>query len=510
MIEEENQDRVTLFNTASSLPGRQGISFIGPFGSRVSFASQQARAFNTVWAWSEERAHKPNARVAVIGGGIAGLTTSAALVAKRHTVTLFEANTELVKCQKNARHRYVHPTVNFWPSLTLKPTTSQPYLDWYEATSDVAAKSIEREWRRFFLPRMQQLRLNRTVTDIKRTAAGTMKVVFTEPGHTSPKSELYDHVFVATGFGAEIKVWDTDRSYWDPDDLDGLVESGHRSFTIAGTGDGGLIDTLRILQEEFEGGHICFRLIKDMEASGLRPAVTAIEVEAKKKGSTAEAAKYYARAYSDLVERSLSNDARALLRSRVTGMTVTLVGTLPFPYAVNSAPVHKIMIAAALADGAVRYTQGKVTRDPITDEPMIKTAKSLVPVAAGNKVVMRIGPGGGLNWLLKKGEIASLKTAQLYLGDILRPAKLPDDFFESCNGVPLRDPLSQEFIEFRKDLAEDYLWAKFRATCDASGLNNKKGFRVYYAPDSVDHRQLPTDLFGIACFIVPEPVAEWV
>lgn len=508
MTEPKFQDRVALFGSASSLPGKHGISFIGPFGSRVSFASQQARAFNTVWAWSEERDHRSGADVAVIGGGIAGLTTSAILAAKRHTVTLFESHPQLVKHQKNARHRFVHPTVNFWPHQNLVPTTSQPYLDWYETTSNCAATAIENEWRSHFENRLHQLKTNRTVVGVKRVK-DKMRVSYTVTGQPDRDVGVFDHVFVATGFGEETKVWSGDKSYWEPDDLDGLVASGSRQFVVAGTGDGGLIDTFRLIQKNFNGGGICFDLIAEMEKTGLRGLVEQIERDAKNQKTVAAAAKSYASAYGDLVTRKLTSGTRKMLQDRVA-MDLELVGTIPHPFAINAAPVHKIMLAAALADNVIRYTCGRLVKDSVSERPMIQTKTAVHEVPASAIVVTRIGPSGSLRWLLKDAEIAKLREAQSHLADILRPADLPMEFFEACDGAPQRDTQDQNFIEFRKLLATDYLWAKFQARCDTSGFNDKKGYRVIYAPDTVDKNKLPSDLFGIACFPHPEHDGEWV
>ncbi len=124
-VKEENYQR-DIFK-AASIPDKEGWYTIGPFGRRVSFASQQQRALSTVWALHTKGVTGPSKRVAVIGGGVAGLMAAVTLVATGSRVHLFDKANTFCHLQAAATHRWVHPNLLFWPIESLELTTDLPY-----------------------------------------------------------------------------------------------------------------------------------------------------------------------------------------------------------------------------------------------------------------------------------------------------------------------------------------------------------------------------------------------
>lgn len=113
---------------ATHVPSRGPLYAIAPYPKRINFASQQTRAFNLVWALTASHRVEVGHQVAVIGAGLAGLTAAAALRRKSIDVTVFEAQNEALKLQRYTTSRYVHPTLNYWPSVELTPTADFPCL----------------------------------------------------------------------------------------------------------------------------------------------------------------------------------------------------------------------------------------------------------------------------------------------------------------------------------------------------------------------------------------------
>ncbi|HSL55866.1 MAG TPA: hypothetical protein VK868_15785 [Pyrinomonadaceae bacterium] len=64
------------------VPGQPHVFALGNFARQVTFASQQARAFNLIWALFRENRLAAGQRVAVIGAGLAGLSATVAALAK--------------------------------------------------------------------------------------------------------------------------------------------------------------------------------------------------------------------------------------------------------------------------------------------------------------------------------------------------------------------------------------------------------------------------------------------
>lgn len=498
-VMSQKTDIQKLYLESATVSGRQRVFFIGPFGRRVSFASQQRRAFNVVWAVGQTGMLDGNPRVAVVGGGIAGLTTSAALISRKCRVTLIEARDSVLERQTATNHRYVHPTVNFWPEKRMEPTTSFPYLDWYEGRCSDVIETIRDDWSKYFegsltrfLPRTQVSSVDSKDSQVKLT----MKQNFAHPNETV-REGMFDLVFITSGFGEESVLSDVDHSYWDRDGLEEARNAGTTDFLIAGTGDGGLIEALRLVQKDFKNGSICLRVIGDLDRHGLSIQVEKIETEAAERfrHDEVQAATFYESAYKALLD-DIPQQTRNLLSSRHSGIRVRLAGSLPAPFGLWVAPVHKLMMAAALDAGAIEYIVGKVE---------LKDGKYVIPAAVEDvqdvsditRVVVRIGPRHPLSGFLKDSEIDMLRDAQRATADLLEPAAIDTDFFNSFAKHPRRDVADFAFVRFRKKIADEYLLRHF-------GVKSKlvvEGTPHYVIPfneyDDGFTGSIPSQLFGI-------------
>lgn len=109
------------------VPGT-GIFFLGCFESRVTVLSQQRRALNLVDAIiAEGKTVRSHGRVAVVGGGAAGLTAAAAfaVAAPALRVDLFERQGTLMYLQRSS-DRDLHPHIYDWPMSRPKRTPDCP------------------------------------------------------------------------------------------------------------------------------------------------------------------------------------------------------------------------------------------------------------------------------------------------------------------------------------------------------------------------------------------------
>jgi threonine dehydrogenase-like Zn-dependent dehydrogenase len=105
--------------------------FIGSKSIRLTFLSQQVRAFNLIWALQEKRCLGKS--VAVIGGGLAGMTAALAAQEAGAAVTLYERKADLLHLQRGCQLRFIHPNVYDWPD----PESSDAFtrLPWPCASS---------------------------------------------------------------------------------------------------------------------------------------------------------------------------------------------------------------------------------------------------------------------------------------------------------------------------------------------------------------------------------------
>jgi hypothetical protein len=150
---DKEKDISNIIWKAAHMPGTAtaNIFFVGPYGRRVSFASQQRRALNTVWVMKQKRIIGEKAvTVAVVGAGLAGITAAVALRAYGVRVTLYETLPGALLTQIKTYHRFVHPTVNFWPSIEIQASTRLPFFDWTNNRCAEVIADIEYEWESIF------------------------------------------------------------------------------------------------------------------------------------------------------------------------------------------------------------------------------------------------------------------------------------------------------------------------------------------------------------------------
>lgn len=99
------------------------IFVIGLRDVGVTIFNQQLRALNLVWALDRAGRLRDPMRIAVVGGGIAGLTAAMALRKifslatdpSRWAITIFEERSVLCPLQRGCATRWVHPHIYDWP-----------------------------------------------------------------------------------------------------------------------------------------------------------------------------------------------------------------------------------------------------------------------------------------------------------------------------------------------------------------------------------------------------------
>lgn len=450
---------------ATTIKGKPGVYFLGPYAKRLNFRSQQNRALNLVGALKHKGRIAPGQRVAVVGGGLAGLTATVALLGSC-PVTLYERKGSVLLRQRNTVHRYVHPTVNFWPEEALNPTTNFPFFDWYAGRCDEVIRQLEQEWDRtyrgkvfcHFGSRVRSLTLvdGKVRVECEGSNAGDFSLVL-----------------VAAGFDEEVSIRGTaSASYWQPDGLDHMRDNDEGPFTVSGAGDGGIIDALRLVHGDFEGGRLIVEVASLMEQLGLLAEAPLNEAGYHEVVST----------LPPDIERIMS---KSLEKSR---QPVTLIGGGPTAFSQQPAPIHLIFLAHAISRSRIVYQQGKVIQN---GPDLILKEKSgdrkLDPI----KTVIRHGPGGVLADLLTEQEVSTLKDKQMHLSDyhinpVWKRLALPVN--SGCPPFNVTDALfvKSRFARARK-LENDYPQIRLSAKRD----------RFCYYVDGTEPLSLPPKLFGI-------------
>ncbi len=278
---------------------------VGCLSKPLNFASQQMRAFALMWAldtFQGEQNWLRGKRVAVIGGGFAGVTAGiVALLRGADPVSVYERSDEMIPLQHGAT-RDIRPFIFRWPreeatDVLLDDHNTPhwlPLLHWKSGTADevrktvldqaqdlyelcararVKSKPVQRilggvtrtieAWEDCEAHRFLRQRLGTEVRVVTQDQPGGCVRVMAEgrePTYVAERDEwlpvgpirnfddTYDVVIAAVGFGLER----TDpaipfRSYWHTDSLGQPIFTGRTPWRvlISGTGDGGLTDAIR-------------------------------------------------------------------------------------------------------------------------------------------------------------------------------------------------------------------------------------------------------------------------
>jgi hypothetical protein len=259
------------------------LYLIGTFDVGVTVLSQQVRALNFVWAALEsakidslptEGGKEGGAlRVAIVGGGFAGLTTAGSLLRKNAhvAITIFEQRDTILPLQQGSDSRWLHPRIYEWPAEGSEGSVAMlPVLNWTAARASDVVVQILHEWKGILSawigPRVKlycsarHLQIHETVSgqlrlewvgELRNPADGT----YTETaGAAYGRSEDFDIVILATGFGLER---DGTLSYWRNETIgQPSLDQPRRTFLVSGQGDGAMIDLLRLRISQFRQDRI--------------------------------------------------------------------------------------------------------------------------------------------------------------------------------------------------------------------------------------------------------------
>jgi len=462
---------------------RRGLYYLAPFARRVSFASQQLRAFNLIWALHADGRIRSNDRVAVIGAGVAGVTAACALRAYGCAVDIYDRASEPMWRQREASHRMVHPNINFWPAENgLLPTTSQPFMEWYYQPCTKVIDRLFDQWKEFVAndPNLLKFRGGHDISN----AWGDHGSIFLEADPNIEGTE-YKTAIVAVGFGDElVEPKFTTIDYWKPDTLESdRSDKKFKNFVISGCGDGGMIDALRVAYDFGSG-----RLAIDAAATLAGTEIEKLLAEYDKPWRS------LADEYMDLA-RKIGEDptyepTRALLGSKLhqrVGLVIMVDSKYDNPFKSGAAPIHKLMVAYARTRGVIRYDQGSIGR--ATDHS-ITAPFSPNYEDKNTRVVVRHGANLGFGRLLTTEEVDEYKRTKLRLTEYNFSPAYKD--YPALPPWPKYDPADPLFRSHRRPLAE-------QAIGDFGGVSKVKmtldGFEVIHTGDLA---LKPKQLFGIA------------
>ncbi|HYO58473.1 tetratricopeptide repeat protein, partial [Archangium sp.] len=348
------------------MPNETGLYILGAFERRVTLRSQQVRALNLVCALDALGALKDTGRIAVVGGGVAGMTAAAGAARLGYEVTLLEKKDSLLPLFRRNTTRWLHPHIYDWPETPgetrhdggpLDPDEAGlPLLSWRADFAGRVVDQLDAQWRS--LPERSRIKVFTNVESINPGSGKPRRLSWNAPGR---KKDTFDAVILAVGFGLE-KPFETVPlvSYWDNERWDQPTRTdGPARYLISGCGDGGLIDLLRLKIKDFRHEEVVRRFVNAPGLEALKEKLLAIEEEAQKKEARGEEPGTYLEEQYEQLTVPDEVDKAFELR---TDTEVTLNGRGDSPLTLRASILHRFLTSRLLYRfEAVPYREGEFT-----------------------------------------------------------------------------------------------------------------------------------------------------
>jgi thioredoxin reductase len=252
---------------------------IGIYQDGITVFKQQVRALNIFHALinTKKLIVGQDTKIGIIGGGIAGLTFSAAALKAGFQVKIIEDESHFLHIQHGCETRKIHPNIYEWPEIGAKfPYAKLPVLSWKYDTAANVTKKILTEFERIIGNLKKSRFLKSCSADIKEIKERNGQFEIDHEGDDGVNTYHCKLIIFAVGYGLEKSSIDGIKntpSYWRNDSfgqsfLDNkkseILDNKKSEIVISGVGDGGLIDAFRILIKDFNYD-LVFRILEANE-----------------------------------------------------------------------------------------------------------------------------------------------------------------------------------------------------------------------------------------------------
>jgi len=358
---------------SAEVPEWPYVYVVGSFDNRITFYSQQVRAFNLAYAFAKIGPARKK-RFAVIGAGASGLAMAAglSLLVPNSVVQIYERAEHPLHLQRGCTKRNLHPHIYDWPkSIAYDSTAGLPFLDWDAGSASDVAKNVTQQFTTLqaYKDRRLELRTLCEVTSLERLGSA-YRIHFQPCAGGPPNSASYDAVFITIGFGAERPlpgcVMD---SYWEDAGVPGAQRYAAKevSVMVSGSGDGGLIDLCAAALQDFDHTALIDLVISWPGISCVAEELLQIDREADTSGPGFDFAAAYDRNIGPTLKKDgLIDEIVSRLRQRVeiTFNTKRELYLEQPTSTLNRVLVYLLFTAATDAGRPIRHMPGSIAADP--------------------------------------------------------------------------------------------------------------------------------------------------
>jgi hypothetical protein len=326
-------------------PDQPNLFVIGAYDSRITFYSQQVRALELVHALQHQGRIRGGMRIAVVGGGAAGVTAAAAVgLISDAQVDLYERGDEVLSLQRASDRRRLDPHIYDWPAPgTDDPIADLPLLDWTAGSARDVRRDLKQQFDALVAVIAPQLWVNirHTVTAVQRDGPALRLDFSRDPLKGEEPNDAgrveahgtFDLVLLAFGFGLEPAhgvAGVTTASYWSDAGVPVAEFEGRPTprFLISGNGDGALIDLVAAASAHFDHAGMIREIVRQPNIDRIFERLQAIDTQAREASRNKQGfdflAAYDAEIRDDLSQLGLFELVTHRLRSGVRIILQTL------------------------------------------------------------------------------------------------------------------------------------------------------------------------------------------
>jgi hypothetical protein len=437
--------------------------------SHTSFHDQQKRALALAEALKTRGNLEETDRIAIVGGGVAGTTLALALQDGHCPIDLYEEGSHLFR-QNDASHRYLHPTINSWPTEHLDATTNLPFMNWYAGPAKQVVEQFEQELSERTEDGMLSFFLNSRVLEIRKEEGDEITLLYRQKNGESSSVSYSCIVVIEPALRSQSQT--VARSYWSPDNLQ---STSNENVLIVGDGDGALIDALRYTISSKSVEQLAVKLADLLTGSKLASELAELEQAVDRSEKTTE--KMH-ESYIEAAQRLKIDDVyevpRSLLDNSISSRNSVFLtnNQSQFSFAVDASPILKLITAYASLVGQIHF----VKRD-IDYEASERDNGEHLNLSV-DQVVVRHGTS----------DYDQLNSSVVRLGIAFGP--VDQQFLFKRSSFEARD--GKDHAEALLPLASRYVHEEFGLilSLDAEGY-------VLHARDDDPGGRLPTQLFGV-------------
>lgn len=489
---------------AAGYDGETPRCAISPHAVRINFETQQIMAINLVESLIEQGVIAEGSHIAIIGGGLSGVTAAASLLKKGFEVTIIEQQAIYFQKQRNSSHRFIHPSVSYWPVEPLRYTTNLPLLNWHADTCDRVIEQIAAEWEQItaehaemFHAKLGVKYLNmRNEKNHKRPEKCEFDIDVAYPPDVQTRT-LYEFNFLidCTGFAAEGTIDGVpSTSYWEFRNPTGS------EIVICGSGDGGLIEAIMHvfdirMERIIEIAHILDNLSIKQE---IKDALEAKEIDRFVKANTDKFRGYFPKPAKHAKLITQMKDVYTQDTAPIHRMLISMAEQSDFLdiyrdctlEAIKKSPKRRINTVSARRNSIKRFRIKNLSNKKSENLP------------ESNQIVVRIGP----QWTgknrkdetKKRREKAGVEypntemSAEKNLKRIREFARM----FKRDLGVP--DSVKEGDMIPQKAIEAIYRWLDHQRIAKPRSLDVQRCDDHFEIMASPPIRRLPKELFGIA------------